>query len=134
MACGLLRCSTVPLIACCLPELLPAGVEPNLLTEQQKIVSGFSSSCHHGAFSFSDLLLKTAGQRGRFESGFEGPNDLAQSKLQVWSRSTAARVIDQSFVEAEVDAWRVEFEELIQERNRLRRARIGTIPHGVDLV
>jgi hypothetical protein len=77
MVFGLLKYLMVPPIAYCLPDLLPAGPEQNLLTEQQKIVFDSSSFCRHDAFSFSGLLLKLAGQRGRFESVFEGPNSLA---------------------------------------------------------
>jgi hypothetical protein len=53
--------------------------------------------------------------------------------LQVWSRQAAARVIDQLFVEEGVDAWWIEFEDLIQESNNFRLSRVDITSYGIDL-
>ena len=103
-------------VACCLPDPLPVWAGQNLLTVQQKIVFDFSSSCRHDASSFSELLLMLAGQRERFESGFEGRSRLAKPTLQVWFRSVGARVFHPLYVEGGVDASWVEVADLVDER------------------
>jgi hypothetical protein len=120
-------------VAQCLQGPLPASAGQNLLTVQQKTVSGSASSCRRDASSFFGLLLEFVGQRRRLASGFERLHSLACSMRRASSQSTAARVTDQWFVEGEGDASCVEGGDLVQESNSFRCSEIDSTWRELDL-
>jgi len=119
-------------VAQCLQGPLPAPAGQNLLTVQQKTVSG-SASCRRDASSSFGLLLEFVGQRRRLESGPGRLNSLACSMRRASSQSTAARVTDLWFVEGEVDASCVEDGDPVQESNSFRCSEIDSTWRELDL-